>query len=157
MNTTPLFLSLGIALSLGLSRGLTPTLTTTVSTYQELQNAADSDAANRSTAVVDLLADLVLSQTIKLVGVSNFTLNGNAHIVDGNSTVQCFLLDSDTGGGVTINDLTVQNCYTTGNGPGIHITESSVAYLNRLFIRKNVFDNSWGGASLRGRPRSTLP
>jgi hypothetical protein len=117
---------------------------------QAIDGAADGDT-------IDFHLDagsetIILASTLSWSG-KGLTINGNNTLgsgvpitVSGNNTVRVFAISVGSSD-VTMNDLTITDGYTTGNGGGIAFNDGNGAIftLNRCTLRDNTGVNGGGG------------
>ncbi|MEM7343219.1 MAG: hypothetical protein AAF485_03170, partial [Chloroflexota bacterium] len=127
-----------------------------------VQNGNNSGAGSLPQAVLDVCEEgtitfdnsytIILSKTLSLT--KSMTIDGNGHsiIVDGNQAIQIFNIDLQKH--VTLNNLTMQNGYTTGDGGGIH-TQGALTLTNSI-LRANWAADHGGGIYASGNGGSTF-
>jgi len=104
--------------------------------------------------VIELTKDIVLDNTIRILGITGVVINGNGFKVEGENAVRCFIIDQgfqyDTinghvltdippkGSAVFFNDLTITNC----NGGAVAVANSYASFTSCPFISNNNDDRA---------------
>jgi hypothetical protein len=79
---------------------------TTVTTEAELTTALNNNAR------IELAADILLTSTININGLTGVVIDGKGFEINGNDTVRCFYIYN--GAEVSLSNLTITRGYTTG-------------------------------------------
>jgi hypothetical protein len=79
-----------------------------------VNTAGALQVAIASGATIDIAADLLLTSSIAISGITDLVINGNGFKVDGQGSVRCFIIDGASA--VTISDLIITNGYVRAHG-----------------------------------------
>jgi len=127
--------------------------TETANSFADLSNYLTSNVSD--TVTINIGADIVLeSNTTVNNAIKTLTINGNNKTIDGNN--QYSFLYNKHPISITINNLTITQCYSTENGGAIY---SGGYYSNITIINTNLLNNNakyGGGIYVRNYTNTTI-
>jgi len=136
---------------------LEPTLMPTPA--RPITTAAMLTSALADNANIELAADITLSSTIDINGVTGVVIDGQLFNVDGNNNngntaVRCFKIGNRAE--VTFINLTITNGFSyEENGGGLYIKESTVTFTS-CTISENKAGNNGGGLAISGDATNSM-
>jgi len=141
LNVTILFAVLLLLLYPG---GAAQAADFTASTFAELSSAITTANGNGQADTITLTANITLSAALPQVA-SQITIEGAGYTLDGASTYR--VLDVDSGGDLTVNNLTIQNGLSTNNGgAGIYNIGTLTVNYSTFTSNSATTTNPFGGA-----------